>query len=131
MKKTYLLSLVLFVAACGGEELGPPTGATCPTTSTLTYDSFGHDFMDKFCTGCHSSDLTGEDRHHAPTDDNFNTLDGVRTGAEEIDRVAAKGPDATNEIMPDPDAPDLLDNYVMPTAEERAQLGEWIACGTP
>ncbi len=47
----------------------------------------------------------------------------IRAAADEIDTLAAAGPDATNKIMPDDDP--------RPTDAQRAQLGEWLACGAP
>lgn len=106
------------------DVLGPPTGATCPPDSTLTYESFGRPFMESYCTQCHSSELTGKDRMGAELYHDFDTLDGIRQVAEHVDQTAGSGPDATNESMP-PDDED------QPTLEERRQLAEWIACGAP
>jgi hypothetical protein len=99
-----------------------PTGSTCTPGSTLTYESFGAPFMEAYCTRCHARDVVGADRHGAPSDHNFDTLDGVLREAEHVDSFAAAGPDAINTIMPpDGDAPG---------EEERFQLGEWLACQT-
>lgn len=106
---------------CGeGEEFGPPTESTCPPTSTLTWESFGQQFMTNYCTRCHASTLTGDARMGAPLYHDFDTLDGVLVVAEHVDEKAASGPAATNELMPI-SAP-------LPTMEERQQLGEWLAC---
>ena len=43
--------------ACGEEE-GKPTGATCPTTQTLTYENFGQNFFTTFCSDCHAAAST-------------------------------------------------------------------------
>jgi uncharacterized membrane protein len=114
------LALALVVAACGSDDGGAPTGSTCPDGSTLTYESFGAQFMDDYCTRCHSSELTGEDRNGAPLNHDFDTLAGVLAVADHIDEEAAAGPDSVNTAMP-PRAP-------KPTEEERRQLGEWLAC---
>jgi len=110
---------------CEGEEevLGPPTEATCPQGSTLTYASFGASFMDRYCTRCHSSTLTGAARMGAPAFHDFDTLSGVKVVSDHIDEAAASGPASTNTGMP-PDGS-------LPTMLERQQLGEWIACGLP
>jgi len=102
------------------EEFGPPTESTCPPGSTLTWESFGQEFMATYCTRCHASTLTGDARQGAPLYHDFDTLDGVLAVADHVDRKAASGPAATNELMP-PSAP-------TPTLEERQQLGEWLAC---
>ena len=112
---------------CGGGdgvEFGPPTGSTCPPDSTLTWDSFGHEFMDSYCTRCHASTLTGADRQGAPLYHDFDTVQGVRNVANHVDYMAAAGPDAINTQMP-------IDDGATPTLGERKQLGEWLACGAP
>lgn len=104
-------------------ELGPPTGATCPPGSTLTYASFGQQFMESYCTSCHASTLTGEARQGAPEFHDFDTIGGIRNVAGHIDQMAGSGPNATNTGMPNEDP--------APTMAERQQLAEWIACGAP
>jgi uncharacterized membrane protein len=120
-------SVALAVPACNGEEEeeGGPTGSLCPDGSTLTYASFAEPFFATYCTGCHSSELSGPDRHGAPPDHNFDTPDGIRGAAEHIDAAAAAGPDGENDAMPPPTADDFPDHT------ERLQLGEWLACGAP
>ncbi len=121
-----IFSLLLLLAAlsCGGdEEEGDPSGSTCPPGSALSYETFGNDFMQNYCTECHASDLPVAERMDAPTDANFDTLAGILDKADEIDRRAAFGPDATNSFMPPADQP-------QPTEAERMQLGEWLACET-
>ena len=49
-------------------------------------------------------------------------MQGVRLVANHIDRYAAAGPDAVNEIMPE--------NGDAPSEAERRKLGEWLACGS-
>lgn len=113
-------------AGCCTEEesvFGPPTEATCPQGSTLTYANFGQPFMETYCTRCHASDRTGADRNGAPSFHDFDTLFGIQAVSDHIDMTSASGPAATNTSMP----PDGL----MPSLEERQQLGEWIACGMP
>lgn len=123
-------TLFLFAKGDGGggcchDEgvLGPPTEATCPPTSTLTYASFGQPFMAQYCTRCHSSTLTRDARMGAPAFHDFDTQLGIQQVADHIDEAAGAGPAATNEGMP-PSNP-------KPTLEERQQLAEWIACGAP
>ncbi|HZA51573.1 MAG TPA: c-type cytochrome [Myxococcaceae bacterium] len=102
---------------------GGPTGATCPTSSTLTYQSFGQGFMATYCTRCHSSSVTGTARQGAPVGINFDTLEGIRASAVTTDSHAAAGPNGINADMP-PSSP-------APSEAERRQLGEWLACGAP
>ena len=122
-----LLVVAGLAGGCGGDEppelFGPPTESVCPDGSTLTYESFGKPFMEAYCTRCHSSELTGEDRNGAPSFHDFDTLFGIDAVHEHIDETTAIGPAAENRAMP-PAAP-------RPSDEERAQLGEWIACDMP
>ncbi len=118
--------LTLVLSSCGGgdDEEGGPSGATCPESSALTYESFGRGFMAAYCTRCHSASLSSSDRNGAPSDHNFDTLEGILdTPAEHLDEQAASGPAHTNTSMP-PDGP-------APSLEQRSKLGEWLACGTP
>jgi len=103
------------------KPIGTPTGATCPDGSTLTYESFGKPFMDKYCVRCHSSELKTEiDRMYAPPGHDFDQFEGILGVAEHVDQKAAAGPDKVNTAMPPSGA--------KPTMEEREQLGEWLAC---
>ncbi|HEX5061030.1 MAG TPA: hypothetical protein VFV99_16800 [Kofleriaceae bacterium] len=121
MRALVLCALV----ACGGEDsvFGPPTEATCPPNSPLTYDNFGAGFMASYCTRCHHSELTGAARMGAPSFHDFDTIFGIRAVSNHIDETTASGPASTNEGMP-PDKP-------FPSLTERKLLGEWIACGMP
>ena len=107
----------------GSEPEGKPTGATCPTTQTLTYDNFGQAFMKSYCLRCHSKDVAGADRLGAPEDHNFDTVEEIRPLAEHIDGLAGAGPDAINTAMPEGDP--------SPSEEDRRKLAEWLACGAP
>jgi uncharacterized membrane protein len=102
------------------EEEGTPTGSTCPSGSTLTYDNFAKPFAEKYCTRCHSSTLMGDARHDAPLGHDFDSEAGILLVAEHVDEHAAAGPNAVNTLMP-PDG-------AKPTEAERWQLGEWLAC---
>lgn len=100
-----------------------PTGSTCPTGSTLTYESFGRAFFDEYCQPCHASSVRGAARQGAPSSHTYDDVGMIRAAAEEIDLRAAAGPDAINTDMPRA--------FPAPTEEERRQLGEWLACGAP
>ncbi len=112
----YLLFAVL--VACGGD----PTGSTCPPTDPPTFQTFGDQFFAQYCRDCHSANSTN--RHGAPSDQNYDTEDDIRRHADEIDREAAAGPDATNDSMP------RLEGAVMmrPSQAERELLGQYLAC---
>ncbi len=127
--RAFVISTLLLASmahgGCHGEEdiYGPPTQAACPTGSTLTYNNFGKQFMESYCTKCHASDKMGEARQGAPSFHDFDTLNGIVVVADHIDETAASGPAATNLGMP-------ADN-LKPSLAERQMLGEWIACGLP
>jgi hypothetical protein len=106
--------LALACWACGGDELGDPTGSTCPTDSTLTYAEFGRAFFQNNCLSCH-----GAGRGESPT---LESLDDIKANKSLIDRAAAAGPDAVNTFMPE-------DGSV--PESERRKLGEWLACDAP
>ena len=128
---TVAFVVTLGLLACGGEdqhascqdheheEEGTPTGAMCGG-STLTYENFGRQFMETYCTGCHSSAVEGEARNCAPDDHNFDTLDGILFVRDHIDEHAGAGPDAVNDAMPPSGA--------RPTEAERRDLSTWLAC---
>jgi uncharacterized membrane protein len=121
----FTLVLALIPAACDHHhEGGEPTGAQCPSGSTLTYQSFGKAFMDTYCVSCHDSQKSGAARKGAPAFHDFDTAEGVKRVAEHVDEYAASGPNATNEMMPEGNGP-------VPSLAERQMLGEWIACGAP
>lgn len=115
------------VGGCGSGDhpgsAGKATGALCPTTSMLTYASFGQAFVQSYCLRCHGENVTGAARNGAPTDHNLSQLADIRLLADHIDTTAGSGPAATNTIMP-PSGP-------LPSEAERRQLSEWLACDAP
>lgn len=124
------LAIVTWVAACeahphefGHEHPDTPSGATCSSTSTLTWEEFGRPFVETYCTTCHSVHRAGDARQGALPGTDFDTLEKVRAWAEPIDRHAAAGPESVNRTMPT--------TSPVPSDEERRKLGEWLACGAP
>ncbi len=108
-------------AETGANEEGPWDSLDerpCPEDSFLTYENFGGPFINNNCTGCHHSALADGQRQNAPPGFDFETVALIRTHA---DRIWARSGD-DNATMP-PAGP--------PAAEERALLGEWLACGAP
>lgn len=116
----------LVLTACGGPaHEGTDSGASCESGGDLDYDSFGRDFMARYCVSCHSSELGADERNGAPSDHDFDTLEAIHeTEPEHIDHVAAAGEHAENAQMPPAGSP-------QPTRKERQQLGQWLACGAP
>src|SRR5688572_11329155 len=100
-----LLGLVLVTSTghgggcCSEDVLGPPTGATCPPGSTLTYQTFGQQFMTDYCVECHDSMKTGDERNGATENHDFDTRIGVLEVKEHVDQAAGAGPDAVNDQM--------------------------------
>ncbi len=115
------LSLLL-LGACEGDH-GTPSGAECPEDSSVNWENFGKNFMESYCTRCHSGALAGSARNGAPADHNFESLELVQEQLEHIDTQAAAGPSVVNVEMPIGEP--------TPTDAERRQLGEWVACGAP
>ena len=114
-------------ADTGDASTGDSTGAPmwnslderpCPPDSALTAEDFGGPFVLTYCTGCHHVALAEGERAGAPLGVDFETLDKVRQHA---DRIWARSGDHNATMPPIGPAP----------ADERARLGEWLACGAP
>ena len=111
MRATFFVLLV----ACVPESPMEIDDMPCPTSGTsLTYASFGQQFMGDHCNSCHASAKSG-----APGKFKFNTHDEVKQHASRI-FVRAAGPNVT--MPPGPDDP---------PESQRDQLAEWLACGAP
>ena len=134
------LFTIISVTACSSPT---STGTSCADpdpitgTTTLTWTNFGHDFMFKYCTNCHESSLTINQRNGAPLFHDFDTLEGVLEVPDHIDQQAGWGPKAHNNFMPgdgtNGKCPSVAggpldENCVDPTGEERTNLSLWIAC---
>ena len=90
----------------------------CPEESYLTFESFGGPFLISWCGGCHAAGLPEVERQGAPLGIDFDDLDLVR---EHAARIWARSGDH-NATMPPVGGPE---------AEDRAMIGEWLACGAP
>ena len=90
----------------------------CPPDSALTWENFGGGYVLSYCTTCHHSALPADMRQLAPIAINFETVEFVRAQAE---RIWARAADQ-NQTMPPVGAP---------ADDQRALLGEWLACGAP
>ena len=139
--RVILIAMIFTLTAC--PDTPTPTGTGCADpdpisgTTQLTWDNFGHDFMFKYCTNCHSADIPHSQRNGAPIYHDFDTLIGVMNVKEHVDEQTAWGPAAHNNFMPgagtDGRCPSthggpLDEACPEPTAEERTNLGQWIAC---
>lgn len=107
--------------ATTGSDMGPWASLDerpCPDDSFLTYENFGGPFMLSYCTTCHASMLPADMRQGSPIEVNFDDIEDIR---DQADRIWIRAADQ-NQTMP-PVGP--------PSDEERARLGEWLACGAP
>ena len=102
--------MILWMLACAP---GDDSGA-CDRDPPLTWENFGQGWMEKHCTGCHSSLVRDDQRNGAPTAVNLDTWDDMlRWGA----RIEARA--IVDVDMPPGGGP---------SEEERAMLGEWLEC---
>ncbi len=112
------LSLIAFLALGCTLGIEQRQDRACPPQGTsLTYQNFGHLFLDRNCQGCHGR--AGDSRNGAPTGVGFATRQDAQAWADRIYMRSA----ANNTSMP----PGPLD----PAAEDREKLAEWLACGAP
>lgn len=133
-RNAFLYLALLAALSCSNEEPSAASesevlhiedlssGSLCPEDSDLTYDSFGKDFMGKYCLRCHTSSMTLPNRL-APVGRDFDDLASIRTSAHAIDQMAAAGPKGVHSTMPP--------NDPYPAMLERQRLGQWLACGAP
>jgi len=109
--------LIAFLLACTTPLPIEETGGETPLGDcSSTWEASGQPFVLDYCTGCHSSHLSGEARRGAPGGVDLDTVEGVRSHA---DRVAARVTDGT---MPPGGGPG---------AEELTALRDWLDCGAP
>lgn len=102
----------------GDTAAGPDTATDGdPADPTLTWGNTGHPIMLTYCTGCHSSLLSGAQRYGAPEDVNLDTLEGVTA---HLDRVRARTVES-GDMPPTGGVPEAT----------RARLGAWLDLGAP
>jgi uncharacterized membrane protein len=105
------------MAGCGSdEELSLPTvdcsnGVAVPTYAKVEALTT--------CASCHSSKLSGAQRHDAPTDINFDTYEAAKVAAQKA------ASEVNTNSMPPADSKLTLSQ----TAKE--ELYRWGLCGTP
>ena len=88
----------------------------CPPESQVTWHNHAKPLIDTWCTTCHTSLLSGDDRKGAPTGINFDTYQGVHAFRDRILAVAT----GDSPLMPPAGGiPDI----------DRERLREWINCG--
>lgn len=82
----------------------------------LAYTNFGEGFLRESCQGCHAS--TTLDRHDAPEDVTFDTVEQVWEQADDILRTATG------------DDPSMPPQGGV-SADDRTRLLWWLQCGVP
>lgn len=112
------VATLLLAAACTDPAgpTGPEPDPQACAESTLTYQNFAAPFVITWCRGCHGSGLPVNMRQNAPVGLDFDTAAQVRSAQQRI-LVRATGEAPT---MPPVGGP---------SAQERALLAEWLACG--
>ena len=93
----------------------PDTADRCAGAATLDWDNFGHGFVIEHCNGCHAA--SASDRHGAPLDHTYDTVQEVWTHAEGILALAAS---ASPTMPPRGGVSD----------DDRIRLYWWLGCGT-
>ncbi|MBL9043676.1 MAG: c-type cytochrome [Myxococcales bacterium] len=116
LPKAAALGLVA-VAACSLFYTEIDSYPCPPAGTTLRYGNFGATFMDSHCQSCHGSQSI--DRQGAPGEFIFDTVEQIQRHRA---RIFVRSAADNNSMPPGPDDP---------TAEERRQLAEWLACGAP
>jgi uncharacterized membrane protein len=104
--------VIWLLLACTGA--GGDTG-TCARQPPLDWAGFGQGFMEKHCTGCHSSLLRDDQRDGAPVGVDLDTWDDVVRWGPRIEARA---------LSAEPDMPPGGG----PSEEERRLLQEWLDC---
>jgi uncharacterized membrane protein len=113
MRYALPLLIALLLCACG-----VPPIPSCPDGgTTITYDSFGRQFLASNCNICHAAD--SPNRQGAPATFTFDTLDQVLSHRDRIyDRATG-------------DRPTMPPGPGKPAASDRQQLAEWLTCAPP
>jgi hypothetical protein len=136
MRLVLSIAIVVGLTACGNTVEAVATQTVCPSPAPdLTWENFGQKFMADYCTDCHASTLPHAKRNGAPLFHDYDTLRGVLSIPDHIDKYAGAGPAAVNTLMPPNQCPSTpggaLDRPCPePTEEERTNLALWIACQT-
>ena len=125
-----LITLISLLGACEGSASTPATSGEsasdtetpaarqldpCETTNA-TYATVGEPFMRTWCTPCHHSELTGDDRPLGSEGVNLDTYELV---ASHLDRVEARAL-GENPTMPPAGGP---------SPEDLERLAFWLECG--
>ncbi len=113
----FLFALALLAAGCEAEEPAVQEDL-CPPFSTLDWENAGQPYLLTWCTPCHSSHLSTEDRAGAPSGINFDSYDGLSGQLENVIGYV----EGDDPLMPPEGGPPEADN---------AAFLEWLRCGAP
>ncbi len=91
------------------------TADPCADAAILDWDNFGHGFVIEHCNGCHAA--TARDRHGAPLDHTYDTVEEAWTHADGILALAAS------------DSPSMPPRGGV-SDDDRVRLFWWLGCGT-
>lgn len=110
-----LLTLAL---GCGLGDQSVDSFDACATREVpLSYANFGKPFLERHCTGCHSTHLDADRRFDAPLGVDLDSLEAAETYR---DRIQARVLDPESPQMPPGGGPTEL---------ELERLQEWLDCG--
>lgn len=104
--------ILVALLACGPAQ----DSALCVQDPPVDYATFGQGFLLKHCTGCHSSEMTGDARQGAPVGVD---LDSEQAASDLADRIHARVLVPEVPEMPPGGGPD---------ADELELLAVWLAC---
>ena len=106
--------LLVWMLGCHSKDSGD-TDTICVSNPALSYENFGKGFLDRYCTGCHSSLVPVTNRNGAPEGVDFNDYRRVITWRE---RILIRTLDTTSPMPPG----------TGPSQTEFDLLTEWIGC---
>lgn len=110
--------MIVLLLACGTSGTPADSAAdsadACADAPALTWESFGQGFLTQQCQTCHAS--TAPDRHGAPADVHFDTVDDAWHFSAAILGTAA----GDTPTMPPEGGP---------SADDRQRLEWWLRCG--
>lgn len=109
--------LLASLLGCGLGAQPSDTFDACATREVpLSYANFGEPFLERHCTGCHGTHLSGDRRFDAPPGVDLDSLESARLYK---DRIQAR--------VLDPEFPQMPPGGG-PTELELQRLQEWLDC---
>ncbi len=128
--------IVFFILSCGSSDesqqedivvSSPPpienilipveSNLDCPSGTKLSYENFGHRFLQEYCTQCHHQALEEDERSGAT----------IYVNLDERKDIASWRFLMYERVIKKKDMPPL--NII--SDDERSYFGEWLNCGAP